>query len=216
MSVYATETEQTEQLKRWWHQYGKSTLAVVILAFLASWGWHAWQRQHERLLQTASVVYERLLTSIIRDDQVAVQQQAARLFKHYPRTPYAQLAALILARKAVYDGDLNSAEKKLNWVMKHGENSALKELARIRQARILAAKDKPKEALELLNKVEDKAYLPLIQDTKGDIYLLMGNKEAARSAYQAALKALPTYEIMQPLILMKLDDLVVDNDDKNA
>lgn len=212
MSVYATETEQIEQLKRWWHQYGKFTLAVVVIGFLISWGWHAWQKQHERLLQTASVVYERLLTSIIRDDQVAVQKQAARLFQHYPRTPYAQLAALILARKAVYDGDLDSAQTKLHWVMKHGENSSLKELARVREARILAAKGKFKEALELLNKVDDKVYLPLVEDSKGDIYMLMNNKKAARAAYAEALKTLPTYEIMQPLILMKLDDLAVDNE----
>jgi len=211
VSVYASETEQIEQLKRWWQQYGKSTLAVVIVGFLISWGWHAWQKQHERLLQTASVVYERLLTSIIRDDQVALEQQATRLFKHYPHTPYAQLAALILARKAVYNGDLEGAEQKLMWVMKHGENAALKQLARIRQARILAATGKQKEALKLLDKVDDKAYLSLIYDAKGDIYIQMENKEAARSAYQEALNALPTYEIMQPLILMKLDDLAVEN-----
>lgn len=213
MNVYATETEQIEQLKRWWHQYGKFTLVVVIVGFLISWGWHAWQKQHERLLQTASVVYERLLTSVIRDDQVAVQKQASRLFQHYPRTPYAQLAALILARKAVYDGDLPAAKKKLDWVMKHGESAALKELARIREARILATEGKLKEALELVNKVDDKTYLPLAQDMKGDIYMLMNNKEAARTAYQNALKGLPAYEIMQPLILMKLDDLAVENDE---
>jgi predicted negative regulator of RcsB-dependent stress response len=211
VNVYSTESEQVEQLKRWWQQYGKSTLAVIIVTFLASWGWHAWQKQHERLLQTASVVYERLLTSIIRDDQVAAHQQADRLFEHYAHTPYAQLAALILARKAAHDGDLEEAKKKLNWVVKHGENSALKELARVREARILSALNKPKEALALLNKVDDKAYLPLVQDVKGDIYMQMGNKEAARVAYQEALKLLPTYEIMQPLILMKLDNLAVED-----
>lgn len=211
MSVYASEVEQGEQLKNWWKQYGKTIIVAVIVAFLVSWGWHAWQRQHERLLQTASVVYERLLTSIIRGDQVAAHQQADRLFEHYPRTPYAQLAALILARKAVYDGDLEEAKKKLTWVVKHGKNSALKQLARVREARILAALNKPKDALQLLNKVDDKAYLPLVQDVKGDIYMQMGNKEAARMAYQEALKVLPTYELMQPLILMKLDDLALEN-----
>lgn len=210
--IDATDAEQTEQLKRWWQQYGKLVLTVVIVVFLASWGWHAWQRQHERLLQTASIVYERLLTSIIRDDQVAVQKQAGRLFNHYSHTPYAQLAALILARKAVYDGDLEEAKQKLNWVVKHGETPALKQLARIREARILVATGKPKEALGLLSKVDDKAYLPLVQDVKGDIYLSMNNREAARAAYQEALKILPTYEIMQPLILMKLDELSVDDE----
>ena len=214
MNVYSTESEQVEQLKRWWHQYGKSTLAVIIITFLASWGWHAWQKQHERLLQTASVVYERLLTSIIRDDQVAAHQQADRLFEHYSRTPYAQLAALILARKAAYDEDLEEAKKKLSWVVKHGENSALKELARIRESRVLSALNKPKEALALLGKVDDKAYLPLVQDVKGDIYMQMGNKEAARIAYQEALKLLPTYEIMQPLILIKLDNLAAESNEQ--
>lgn len=210
--MHLSETEQVEQLKQWWHQYGKMVLGVVVITFLCSWGWHAWQKQHERLLQTASVVYERLLTSIIRDDQVTVQKQAARLFKHYPHTPYAQLAALILARKAVYDGDLEEAKVKLSWVVKHGETPALKELARIREARVLAATGKTKDALALLDKVDDKAYLPLVQETKGDIYFLMNNKEAARAAYKEALKILPTYEIMQPLLLMKLDDLSVSDE----
>jgi predicted negative regulator of RcsB-dependent stress response len=211
VDIYSTESEQVEQLKRWWQQYGKSTLLTVILVFLASWGWHAWQKQHERLLQTASVVYERLLTSMIRDDQVAAHQQADRLFEHYAHTPYAQLAALILARKAIYDGDLEEAKNKLNWVVKHGKTSALRELARVREARVLTALNKPKEALDLLGKVDDKAYLPLVQDVKGDIYMQMGNIEAARVAYQEALKLLPTYEIMQPLILMKLDNLAVEH-----
>lgn len=212
MSAHVSDIEQIEQFKQWWHQYGKLILVVVLIGFVSSWGWRAWQKQHERLLQTASVVYERLLTSVIRDDQVTVQKQASRLFKHYPHTPYAQLAALILARKAVYDGDLEEAKLKLNWVVKHGETPALKELARIREARVLAATGKTKDALALLDKVDDKAYLPLVQETKGDIYVLMNNKAAARAAYQEALKILPAYEIMQPLILMKLDDLSVDNE----
>lgn len=207
MDTYATESEQIEFIKSWWKNYGKITLISIIIALIASYGWRSYLQRHERMLEKASVIYERLLIAASNNDDVAMANAADRLIDHYRHTPYSQLAALMLAKQAVYKGDLDIAERKLQWIMKHGNNSALRQIARIRAARVFLAENRPVAALDLLDKVDDKDYTALIDEARGDVLLVLNKKEEARKAYSDALQAFPGIDVMQPLLQMKLDNL---------
>ena len=63
---------------------------------------------------------------------------------------------------------------------------ALKQIARLRAARILLAMQKNQDALDLLATVDDPTYQPLIDEVKGDIYQAMGQTEQAKQAYESA------------------------------
>ena len=209
MDIYKTEAEQIESIKEWWKKYGVTTLLSFFIVIIAVFGIKMWQQRHERLLVKASGVYERMLNAAANNDNDLMQLNASRLIDHYSSTPYAQLAALMLARQAVYKNQLNIAEQKLSWIMKHGSNKALREIARIRAARVLLAEQKSAEALEILQTVDDDAYQASAQEAMGDILLALGRQDDARKAYNEAMNALPGVEVMQPLLQMKLDNLAV-------
>jgi predicted negative regulator of RcsB-dependent stress response len=204
---YATEREQIEQIKGWWKDYGAPVIIGVLIALLAGFGWRYLQQRHEKILEHASMRYEQLLTNAVNGNTDAVRAQANRLIERYPHTPYAELAALQLARQDVYQSKLSDAEMRLRWVMKHGDNPALREVARLRVARVLLAENQPQQALDLLQDSDDASFDPAAFEIKGDALLALGRAADARAAYQAALKAFPAFEAVQPLLQMKIDNL---------
>lgn len=210
MNAY-TETEQLELLKKWWDEYGTAAIVGIIIALVLGFGWRYWQQHREQKLAHVSMRYEQLLTNVVNGNSDAVENNANRLIERYPHTPYTQLAALQLARQDVYQNKFPNAEEKLQWVMKHGDNSALREVARLRLARVYLTGNQAQKALDILGDTDDKAYQPIALELKGDVYTVLGKVAQARDAYQQALKALPEFAVMQPLLKMKLDNLPADS-----
>lgn len=213
MNAY-NETEQVELLKKWWREYGVAIIAGIVIALILGIGWRYWQQHREQQLAHVSMRYEQMLTNVVNGDTAAVENNANRLIERYPHTPYTQLAALQLARQDVYQNKLDAAQAKLEWVMQRGDNPALRQVARLRYVRILLAQNQAEKALDVLNKVDDKHYEPIILELKGDVFAAAGKIPAAREAYQHALKALPGFAVMQPLLEMKLDNLPADQTTK--
>lgn len=215
MNVY-NEAEQIELLKKWWQEYGLAAIAGIVIALILGFGWRYWQQHREEQLAHVSIRYEQLLTNVVNGDTDAVETNANRLIERYPHTPYTQLAALQLAKQDVYQDKLKEAETKLEWVMRHGDNPALREVARLRYARILLAQNQGEKALDVLAKTDDKNYQALALELKGDIFAAAGKIKEARDAYQEALQSLPGFAVMQPLLEMKLDNLPADKTTGNT
>lgn len=207
MTEYLTEQEQIEILKNWLKQYSIVIITGVIIAFLFISGWRYWQQRQAKIYSHASAIYDELLAVRSQNNAEATQVQAQKLYSHYPQTIYGQMAALMLARSAVVQKDYATAEKHLNWVMNKSKLASLRQIARLRLARLLIAENKPEQSLELLKSVDDKNFSGLIEETKGDAYLAMKNVDMARQSYQQALNELPNAEAIRPLLQMKYDNL---------
>jgi len=208
LTEYLTEQEQIELLKNWIKQYSLVILAGVAIAIIAITGWRYWQQRQIKTLTHASAVYDEMLTMRSQNDASATLVQAKKLFLHYPKTVYGQMAALMLARDAVTKKDYPEAEKQLHWVIDHTHIAALNQIARLRLARVLIAEEKSQEAIDLLKKVKDKTFNGLINEVRGDAYLRMKNISQARESYHQALTELPNAEIVRPLLQMKYDNLI--------
>ena len=206
METY-TEADQIEQIKKLWLEYGTAIIVGIVIALIVGFSWRAWQRHREETLAHVSMRYEQLLTSVVNGNTMAVDLEANHLIKRYPHTPYTQLAALQLARQDVYQGNYADAEEKLNWIMKHGDSAPLRQIARIRAARVLLAENKPDAALALLKGSDDKAYDAVVWEVRGDILVTLGKRAEARTAYKNAMDALPGFADMQPILRMKFNDL---------
>lgn len=204
---YMSDEEQVERLKRWWKEYGVAAIVGILIAIIGGFGWQGWQQHREKVLNHASMRYEQLLTTIMNNDANAAEIRANRLISRYPHTPYAQLAALQLARLEIYQNKFSDAEAKLRWLSQHGDNDALRAVANIRLARVLLADQKSQEALDVLAENNNQAYFAAVEEVRGDIYVSQGKAKEAKQAYEAALKAFPAIEVMQPLLRMKLEDL---------
>lgn len=207
MTEYLTEQEQIELLKQWIKQYSLVILAGLLLSLVTITGWRYWQARELRILHSASAVYDDMLTARAQSDGAAMQIQSEKLFTHYSGTTYAQMAAFMLARDAVYKKDYAEAEKQLQWVVSHGSAPSFRQIARIRLARVYINENKAQEGLKVLDKVDDKNFSGLTDEVRGDAWVAMKNPAKAREAYQQALKELPNAEVIRPLLQMKFDNL---------
>lgn len=211
MTDYLTEQEQIQQLKNWIKQYGLTILAGILIALLITSGWHYWQNYKNRILTHASGVYDEMLTARAQGNKQELSVQADKLLTHYPKTPYAQMAAFMIARDAVLKNNYPEAINQLNWVIQHTSTKAIREIARLRIARILITEKKPQEAIDLLNKVDDKNFNGLIHEIRGDAFFSMNDLNSARKSYELAMKEIPNSEVTRPILQMKLDDLATTN-----
>jgi predicted negative regulator of RcsB-dependent stress response len=209
LADYLTEQEQIQQLKSWVKNYGFTVLLGIAIALLISSGWRFWQNRENKILTHASEIYDRMITMRSQNDTEGAATVAQKLLTRYAKTPYSQMAAMLLARDAVIQKDYTKAKQQLNWVIEHSNNAAMRTIAQIRISRILINEKKPDEALKLLNKVDDRQFIGLVDEVRGDAYLLKNDKKAAHDAYQLALKELPNAEISRPILEMKFNNLAM-------
>jgi predicted negative regulator of RcsB-dependent stress response len=207
VNVYANEQEQLEALKAWWKRNGKLVISTIIIAVVVSFSWRYFQEHHIRKLTEASVLYERMLISMANHDDNGFKQVVSDLEKNYNNTVYAGLAGLFSAKKAADEGKLDVAQQELEQVIKKGYAKSIRQMARLRSARIFITQKQPQKASELLEKVDDPAYLSAINLVKGDAYVALNQMDQARQSYQSALSEVTTTEPMYAVIQMKLENL---------
>lgn len=207
MDIFLTEQQQIEQIRQWWKKNGKWLFAFLLAFILLSVAWQVWHHHREKDLMHASNHYEWLIDGVMSNNPLVVQAQSRYILSRYPHTPYALMAAFMQARQAINENDLPRAEEKLLWVVEHASNASVKQVARLRAARVLLAQAQQDKALDLLKKVDDASYYPLIESLRGDIYLAMGKRKQAKEAYENAVSHLSDQDAIQPFLQMKLDDI---------
>lgn len=206
MAAYYSDNEQIDRLKAWWKQYSRFILISVLALAVIVGGWRWWYQQRTTVINNASVIYERLLGQLAEADTVQSQVYAEDLVTHYPNTIYGQMAALILAREAVYSEDITQAQQQLQGLINQGKDPVLRQIARIRLARLLLSEGEGQQALESLATIDDEAYLGLVREVEGDIYVYEGDPEKAREVYTQAL-SFYAQSGQHPLLQLKLNNL---------
>ena len=206
-----TEQEQLQEIKTWIKQYGPTVLAGILIAFGITSAWHAWQNYQTKKLVHASGVFDEMLELRAQNNLDGATVQANKLVSDYANTPYAQMAAFNLARTATLNKNYAEANRQLAWVMDHSKEHSIQQIARIRSARVLLTQNKPDAALTLLAQVDDKAFIGLIDEIRGDAYLLQKDTVSAQKAYKLALTEIPNAEINRPILQMKYNNLATEN-----
>ena len=204
MNQHVTDKEQIEMIKAWWNKHGKSLAVAVGIGLAIGFGWRYWTVSQERVATQASTLYQRVLMSDLSNLSDEANVQANALIKNYAKTPYAVLAALWQARKAVDDNKFDEAAAKLTWVLQHSKVAAFKQIARLRLARVEIAQKKAQQALTTLQTMDDETYLPLIEKNRGDAYLALGQQAKAKKAYESARAGFSELGIRDPILEMKL------------
>ena len=207
MTDYLTEQEQIEALKNWIKQYSLVILTGVLVAVIAISGWRYWQDRQNKIFSHASAIYDEMLTAYAQNNMSNTAVQAKKLYSHYPKTVYGQMAALMLARDAALRKNYPLAEKHLNWVIQHSNTATFRQIARLRLARVYIANQQYQQSLNVLETIEDQTFKGEINEVKGDAYLAMKNVAMARQAYGQALQDIPDAENVRPLLPMKYDNL---------
>ena len=201
MDIYSTEEQQAEAIKRFFRENGISLALGILVGLGGLYGWKAYNQNQITTAEKASDSY----TTLVESDDVLSSADA--FISENKDTNYATLAAFVAAKDAVEAKKLDVASEKLSWVVSNTPNTELKAIAITRLARIQIAQTKYDDALTTLNAPLPEAFNANVAELKGDIYSEQGNKDQARTAYQAAIDAGGLTS--NPLLQIKLDDLAV-------
>lgn len=184
------EQEKIEELKTWWEMHGTLITALVVALAVSVVGWQGWQWWQRSQASQAAQLYGHLQQALIQQDVKRVRLMAGELIDKFPRTSYAGMAALLSGKALVETGDLKSAGAQFGWAAMHAADPGTRDLARLRQALVLTEENDLDGALKLLAASPAPAFQARYHELRGDILAAQGKHGEARSAYDAAIKAL--------------------------
>jgi predicted negative regulator of RcsB-dependent stress response len=202
-----TEEEQLEALRSWWKENGRSIVVGLVIGLGGVFGWTSRKAHTERRAEQASIEYQKLADTALRDDHAAAIAQAEALVAEFPSSGYAPLAALLAARGAFLADRVDDARRHLRWVIDNASTPGVTDVARIRLARLLIDAGEHAEAGQMLDAVQTGAVDALVQEVRGDLMRVQGDSDGARGAYTAALSDEGLTPSGRTRVRMKLDDL---------
>ena len=203
MDHYVSEDEQVEAIKKWWKANGCSIFVGVVIGLLVIFGWQYWSSYRINQAEQAALRYAALSQGLEDNNANQVRQEGQILMEEFSDSAYATLAALQLAKLAAQERDNTTAIKRLAWALEHAHQEGIKDIVRLRLARVLLAEKRRDGAEELLDQVTSTSFTAEIENLKGDLYMARNQLAKARAAYQAALGASGG----NPMLQMKLENL---------
>jgi len=205
-----TEDEQLEKLKAWWKSYGNALIAGVALGLAILFGGRYWQQHQAEKAAEASALFDQMVYTINENKNYSATEIAAvgtRIINEYARTPYAGLAALILARENYDHNEKEKAKKQLAWAIDNAREDGVREVARLRLARIQIADDNVAGAEQLLKEEPIAGFELEFYELKGDMLKKKGDIAGARVAYGKAVAHAASAGKYLDKLQMKIDDL---------
>jgi predicted negative regulator of RcsB-dependent stress response len=186
---YLTDDEQLEAVKHMFKEYAPWIVGGLVLGL---GGWYGIQyyrsHQNERALQAAAQ-FEQMTFAMQADDRNKSRTIADGLVKDFPSSPYADQAQLAIARMSVEDGHSADAVAPLTQVMDNSKDAELKQIARLRLARVLIDQGKPDDAIKLLAAGTPGSFAGRYHEVHGDALYAKKDIAGAITEYSAALSA---------------------------
>ena len=208
MDVHATEKEQLEALGKWWKENGSSIVIGLLLGVSVLLGGKAWMGHRENQALIASNIYAQMLAANSQKKNDLVRENANQLISNYSGSSYASFAALMLAKLAVTDGQLDAAGTQLKWAMNNAKSPETENTARLRLIRVLVEQAQFDEARAQLA-VADRsgAFNYLYLELEGDLAMAEGDNAKAADAYRRALDAMPEQSPSAALLTTKYESI---------
>ena len=207
---YETEEQQVQALKDWWSENGRAVIAGVVLGVGVIGGWTLWQGHVEKKTVAASDAFSGAIAALAQNDTDTALNLADEAVDDNAGHLYASYANLAAARAAVEKEDLAEAASRLQWVVDNAPQDDVKLIAQVRLARVQGATGDAAAGLASLPSSFPDAFTGLVEEARGDLHVLDGDTEAARSAYQAANDS--QYVANREGLIMKLNELAQPGD----
>jgi predicted negative regulator of RcsB-dependent stress response len=202
-----TEQEELEALQKWWKENGRAVVVGLVLGLGGVFGWTAWQSRAEATAEQVSVVYQSMVEMAASDDHAEALLRADRIIREQPDSEYAALAGLLGAKSAFAIDRTDDANRLLGWVVENASRAELRDVARIRSARLLLDQGEPDAAIAMLAEISTSAFAATVEELRGDILIDDRQSEAAAKAYETALASDSMTSGTRARLQMKLDDL---------
>lgn len=205
MEVYNSEEEQVQAIKQWWKDNAVSLIAGIVIGVAVLAGYRFWTDHKQTQAQQASEIYNAVLSSV--NDKA---KKTEVLKTDYSATPYAALAALLVAKDNIDKKEFNEAITQLKWVIDNSD-AGIQHIAQQRLARLYLSQDNIEAADALVKGVKAEGFSASYNEIRGDINLAKKLPVQAKENYRLALASLTPGDQRYPIIKMKLDDLTQAN-----
>jgi predicted negative regulator of RcsB-dependent stress response len=212
VSEYFSDDERVQALSKWWSENAIGMLVGLVLVIGGVLGWR-WYVEHTAATEeAASSLYQHYLelrssTTATPADRDAV---VATLDTEYRKSAYRIFTLFYRAHDAADANDYAKASEWLETALTDAKDDLLRDVARVRLARIQIQLGKPDEALETLRKVSGSGFRSYVEELKGDILAGQGKRTEALEAYQAAAASKES-DADHRILDMKIGDLATPN-----
>jgi len=204
LEIYNSEQEQVEALRKWWKENGMALILGLVLGIGGLFGYRGWQDYRDGRAEEAAELHQQALTALGRGDLQGVSAAREQLQADYATTPYPPLAVLAEAKAQLEAGDAAAARERLGWVVTHATQVEVADVARLRLARLALTDGDDVQAQAQIDAIQGGGFKATVDELQGDIQRLLGDSEAARVSYAAALAAGTDNRVV---VGMKLDEL---------
>ena len=201
------EQEELEALRKWWKENGRAVVIGLVLGLGGVFGWTTWQARVEAAAEQTSILYQSMVDMAAAADHAEALLRVEEIIQSRPDSEYAALAGLMGAKSALAVGRSDEAHRLLGWVIDNARRDELKDIARIRRARLLLGEGKGETGLALLAAVETPTFEASVEELRGDIHAQAGNGDEAAKAYTLALASDDITSGTRQRLEMKLDDV---------
>jgi predicted negative regulator of RcsB-dependent stress response len=186
---YLTDDEQLEAVKQAFKEYAPWIVGGIILGIGGWYGIQYYRSHQNEVALQAAAQFSQMAGALQVNDVQRSRQIAEGLIKQFPSSPYADQAQLTIARMDVESGRDADAVAPLTQVMNNSKDGELKQIARLRLARVLIDQGKPDDAIQLLAAGTPGTFAGRYHEVRGDALAAKKDIPGAVAEYKAALSA---------------------------
>lgn len=212
MSEYFSDDERVQALSKWWSENAIGMLVGLVLVIGGVLGWRWYLDHTARTEEAASAQYQHYLE--LRNSTTAAPADRdaalATLDTEYPKSSYRIFTLFYRAFDAAAADDYTKAVEWLETALADAKDDLLRDVARVRLARLQIQLGQTDAALESLRKVTGSGFRAYVAELKGDILAGQGKRSEALEAYQAAA-ASQDPDVDHRILDMKIGDLATPN-----
>lgn len=184
------------ELGRWiqsqWHMHKKVAILGLCILFGALFSWQQYRHHKDNQSREASLLLNNMI-DLVQTNQPfdQIEHLEEQLVNNYPRTPYAALAKMLLAKSYIHRHQIKQAIDMYEAVIGMSNDRAIDQIAHLRLARLWIEENQGEKALAVLGRTKKWDFETPYYEVQGDAYWQMGDHQQARKAYQQALTKLP-------------------------
>ncbi|CAI9398077.1 TPA: YfgM family protein [Citrobacter amalonaticus] len=206
MEIYENENDQVDAIKRFFAENGKALAVGVILGVGALVGWRYWNSHQTESARSTSLSYQTVVSSLSAGK--AEDLSAAEKFAADNKNAYGALASMELAQQFVDQNQLEKAAAQLQQGLAATSDENLNAVITLRLARVQVQLKQADTALKTLDSVKGEGWAAIVADLRGEALLSKGDKQGARSAWEAGVKSNASPALSE-MMQMKINNLSI-------
>lgn len=206
MEIYENENDQVDAVKRFFAENGKALAVGIILGVGALVGWRYWTSHQTESARAASLAYQNTVTAVSAGKPDSIS--AAEIFAAENKNTYGALASMELAQQFVDQNELEKAATQLQQGLADTGDENLQAVINLRLARVQVQLKQADTALKTLDTIKGAGWAAIVADLRGEALLSKGDKQGARSAWEAGVKS-DASPALSEMMQMKINNLSI-------